>query len=164
MQTKQGLQPRPPPRTLRLPMRIACPSCEATYEVPDALIGSGRLLRCARCGHEWMVRPEATVPSDPGPAKVDAAPPVEAAPALPAVPPPLRPPGRQPQPIYPLLPTPEEQRRARIATMLLSAAWISSVLLLGALGAGAWAYRGPIVEAWPPAARFYLLLGASQTG
>lgn len=164
MQTKQGLQPRPLPHTLRWPMRIACPTCEATYEVPDALIGSGRLLRCAKCGHEWMVKPEATVLGEAIPAEMDAAPPAEAAPALPAVPPPLRPPGRQPQPIYPPLPTPEEQRRARSATMLLSAAWIGSVLILGALGAGAWAYRAPIVEAWPPAARFYLLLGASQTG
>ena len=136
-------------------MRIACPTCDATYEVPDALIGSGRLLRCAKCGHDWMVRPAA---DDSAPA---AAPPV---PPPPEGPPPFRPPSRQAQPIHPPLPNPAEQRRARAAAMLLWAAWIGSGVLLAALGAGAWAYRGPIVEAWPPAARLYLLLGASQTG
>jgi predicted Zn finger-like uncharacterized protein len=35
-------------------MRIACPHCHATYDVPDALLaGGGKQVRCARCGKEW---------------------------------------------------------------------------------------------------------------
>jgi predicted Zn finger-like uncharacterized protein len=41
-------------------MRIVCPACSAAYEVPDALLGTGRPVRCARCEHEWM-------PADPRP-------------------------------------------------------------------------------------------------
>jgi predicted Zn finger-like uncharacterized protein len=44
-------------------MRIVCPSCEATYEVPKSLLGDGgKLVRCARCGKEWL--PEATPPAE----------------------------------------------------------------------------------------------------
>jgi predicted Zn finger-like uncharacterized protein len=36
-------------------MRIACPSCHAEYEVPDAMLAGGaRQLRCARCGHGFL--------------------------------------------------------------------------------------------------------------
>ncbi len=36
-------------------MRLGCPNCGAEYEVPDALLASGpRLLRCARCGHQFQ--------------------------------------------------------------------------------------------------------------
>jgi predicted Zn finger-like uncharacterized protein len=41
-------------------MRIVCPACSAAYEVPDALLGTGRPVRCARCRQEWM-------PADPRP-------------------------------------------------------------------------------------------------
>jgi len=35
-------------------MQIACPSCGADYEVPDALLASARMMRCAACGHDWQ--------------------------------------------------------------------------------------------------------------
>ncbi len=35
-------------------MRLVCPSCQAAYEVPDAVVGDGsRRMRCARCEQEW---------------------------------------------------------------------------------------------------------------
>jgi predicted Zn finger-like uncharacterized protein len=35
-------------------MRISCPSCATEYDVPDAaLAGRNRMMRCARCGHQW---------------------------------------------------------------------------------------------------------------
>lgn len=34
-------------------MRIVCPSCAATYDVPDAALAPGRPVRCTRCGTEW---------------------------------------------------------------------------------------------------------------
>ena len=138
-------------------MRIACPNCEATYEVPDALISAGRRLRCAKCGHEWPVGPAAAVPPAP---TADPKPSPDLGPA----PPPILPPQRVPQPIEPPLPTPEARRAAQVAAVALWTAWIGSGLLLVALAAGIWVYRAPIVEAWPPAARLYLLLGASRIG
>ena len=39
------------------PMRAVCPSCEAVYEIPDRLIGTGRRLRCTKCSHEWTLLP-----------------------------------------------------------------------------------------------------------
>lgn len=42
-------------------MRIVCPSCSATYEVPDSLVTAGRVVRCARCGADWT--PLAAVPA-----------------------------------------------------------------------------------------------------
>jgi predicted Zn finger-like uncharacterized protein len=44
-------------------MRIVCPACSAAYEVPDALLGTGRPVRCARCGHEWL--PGAATEAEP---------------------------------------------------------------------------------------------------
>lgn len=42
-------------------MMIVCPSCQASYDVPDAKIRSGRVVRCARCLREWtaLASPEA---------------------------------------------------------------------------------------------------------
>lgn len=36
-------------------MRLVCPNCAATYEVPeDAIPDSGRDVQCASCGHAWF--------------------------------------------------------------------------------------------------------------
>jgi predicted Zn finger-like uncharacterized protein len=46
-------------------MRIACPNCAAEYDVPEALLAAGpRLLRCARCGHQF----QAALPGSAAPA------------------------------------------------------------------------------------------------
>ena len=35
-------------------MKIVCPSCDATYEVPDIVVTSRRKMRCARCTTDWV--------------------------------------------------------------------------------------------------------------
>ena len=133
-------------------MRIACPTCDATYEVPDALIGAGRRLRCVRCAHEWLAGPEspaAAPPPGPAAAPVISPGPVDAVPPLLVEP-------RQPAPP----PAAAAPAGGRAAGTALWAAWIGSGLLLAA-AAGAWAWRAPIMAAWPPAARVYWLLGAA---
>jgi predicted Zn finger-like uncharacterized protein len=46
-------------------MRIVCPSCNATYEVPAPLLGNAaRRLRCARCQREWSVEGPAPAPAN----------------------------------------------------------------------------------------------------
>lgn len=35
-------------------MQLSCPSCQATFRVPEGAIPpSGRVVRCAKCKHEW---------------------------------------------------------------------------------------------------------------
>ena len=34
-------------------MRIVCPACAAAYEVPEARLRPGLVVRCARCGADW---------------------------------------------------------------------------------------------------------------
>jgi predicted Zn finger-like uncharacterized protein len=49
-------------------MRIVCPSCQAIYDVPDALLAADQArrpikLRCARCATEWAPElPQAELP------------------------------------------------------------------------------------------------------
>jgi predicted Zn finger-like uncharacterized protein len=59
-------------------MKIVCPSCAATYEVPEAVVAAKRSVRCARCGNNWVpagdpvaagpapgVTPDAVAPAPP---------------------------------------------------------------------------------------------------
>lgn len=150
-------------------MRIACPSCGATYEVPDRLLaGSPRPVRCARCGSTWT--PEALAPAEE--ARSEAAPAMAGAAAPPrfVVPepeiaaPPARaplvadrpPPRREPAP-EPLAALPEPPPVG--GTLALAAAWVATLMVLGGGVAGAWLYRAEIVAAWPAAARLYAALG-----
>ena len=58
-------------------MRIACPACNAAYDVPDAELRDDRVVRCARCGTDWApvvpvaqadpeIRPEMLADAAPG--------------------------------------------------------------------------------------------------
>jgi predicted Zn finger-like uncharacterized protein len=82
-------------------MRIACPNCSAEYDVPESLLATGpRLLRCARCAHQFeAVLPGAEAPATPREAA--AAPPAAAPPVAapqPAGPAPTTPPDPPPEP------------------------------------------------------------------
>ncbi len=50
---KRAAAPQTPPD-----MRITCPDCGATYEVPPTLLAGRRPVRCARCSGEWLPAPE----------------------------------------------------------------------------------------------------------
>ena len=165
-------------------MRIACPNCQATYEVPEAMIGSGRMLRCAKCGRDWLVPgggapsaappPPATRPESPTPeirtpetrrpAPAPASAPPAHGPSAGDLPPPTPSLRRPPQLIHPPLPQAGKYRLPRLPVLTLWVAWIGSALILAALATTAWVYRGSIIEAWPPAARIYLWLGAADNG
>ncbi|WP_225026355.1 zinc-ribbon domain-containing protein [Xinfangfangia pollutisoli] len=77
-------------------MRLACPNCDAKYEVPDdAIPEAGRDVQCSNCGHAWFqLRPEAELDAEleaalygdePAPAPAAAAAPL-AAPQTPPAP------------------------------------------------------------------------------
>jgi predicted Zn finger-like uncharacterized protein len=133
-------------------MRIACPSCKATYEVPDALLGAtARKVRCARCANEWT--PEA--------------------PAIAQAPLPLPPPEREPPPpVRPVatralaVPRVEgkpvsSQRRppAQGGVMGRVAVLGLSVVALAAMLGAAYVWRGELMLVWPPSQRLFAALG-----
>jgi predicted Zn finger-like uncharacterized protein len=147
-------------------MRIACPACNAAYEVPDHLIGPGRRLRCAKCGHDWAVQP--AEPATEVAAAEGAAAPDMRSPTQPSPPPAATelprdlPPHpvlrRPPQVIDPPLPRLGDAPPAQFVTGL-RVAWAASVLAVLVLLALLLVFRAEIAAAWPPAARLYMALG-----
>ncbi|MEM9097036.1 MAG: zinc-ribbon domain-containing protein [Pseudomonadota bacterium] len=86
--------------------QISCPTCDASYTVPDSAIGTkGRRVSCAKCGFEWhamLPEPEPLVLDElieaPDPAPKPSAPtPAPEAAAPPPPPPPPQPAAAQPQ-------------------------------------------------------------------
>jgi predicted Zn finger-like uncharacterized protein len=148
-------------------MRIACPACEAIYDVPDAMLAGGtRVVRCARCGNEWLPlpteEPETDAASGPAPsAKPVAAPPAD-----------LDQPGRHEPRLNPLRPRaearlerpspppePEPELPPRAAGAGAVAAWVLSLLVLAAVAAAAVTWRAQVMAMWPPSERVFAALG-----
>jgi predicted Zn finger-like uncharacterized protein len=161
-------------------MKIVCPSCAATYEVPESVVASKRAVRCARCGGDWV----------PGGAEEpQSAPSVEATVAPPGAVEPIAPESpvaeevsepeliAEPPPVT--LATPPatlaadqwQSVAAAIAAEAAAqpptpatpktpiAAWFVSVALLAILTASSVAFRAPIMKAWPASTRLYAVLG-----
>jgi predicted Zn finger-like uncharacterized protein len=139
-------------------MRIRCPSCSATYDVPAALISPPRTVRCAQCAHDWVATPvaEDDTPYDAeheAPAehaigdaaqvarqdRVDEIEPPIAMDRLVAI--------RDPAP-----------RRGH----LLTVAWAASFVVLAGLGFAGYAKRDAMMEHWPASKRIYATLGLAQ--
>jgi predicted Zn finger-like uncharacterized protein len=134
-------------------MLILCPSCEASYDVPDERMRPGRKVRCAQCGAEWIpvpVPPEQEVPDAvEGMTSPDSD--EYAADDADLGPPPA--PVATGMARLTMGPASGQGRAA------LRAAWIASVVLLvAAIGAG-YALRDQFMQMWPPSARVYDALG-----
>lgn len=170
-------------------MDIGCPNCAATYRVPDALLASGKPLRCVACGHAWIpamperepapepaldpepesepwVENAAASPAEPPSAVVAPAPPSLAtapAPSSPARP--LTPTNVVPPPLQRRGPPHHPALRAASAAAtarrgrFLPAAWLASVLLVVLVLLGLVLYRTQLAGAWPPFARVAGLIG-----
>ena len=138
-------------------MILTCPACATSYFVPDEAIGpNGRRVRCKSCGHDWRVSLE-DEPLELSPASGDAS----AENGF----------GKRDETPDSLAQTPapelprafrakaEQQRKMRRAATQ-GAIWAGlAVVFLSVLGA-AYAFRLPIVQAWPQAAAVYKLVGA----
>lgn len=142
-------------------MLIRCPTCASGYDLPAAMLGEGRILRCAHCRDAWVHRPEAeregaqinaehssSRPS-PHPAEGrDALPmPRRRWPGLPWRPRGLRPTGGSWAPVRGPAGVP-----AGVGASLLAAA-----LLLG--GSAAVAGKARVVAAFPPSEAVFATLG-----
>ena len=96
-------------------MRIACPTCAAAYEVPDALLAARpRLMRCARCGTQFAGAPAGPEPPPAGSAPA-APPPAGSAAAESATSEPV-PPEASPPPAEAALPEPPPAQAQPAAT------------------------------------------------
>jgi len=124
-------------------MRIVCPSCAASYDVPDGLLAGRKAVRCARCGEQWT----------PPPADEPA------------------PPEGFPDPVRPVFVTPEVAtplaRLAPPAAMPrrstgLRLAWVASVVILVAALVAGVVWRDRIAQVWPPSLRVYAALGLAH--
>lgn len=150
-------------------MNLVCPSCEAAYDVPAGL--GGRAVRCVRCGCEWRPDGMAGVPPPP-PVSISVPPPMLS--VKPTLPIPVLPETRSIYPVPPPFdpPPPPSTLLARAApppdvepfavTPAGSGAilgWLASLMLVFGLLWAAYAYREPIMAAWPPSIRMYAALG-----
>ena len=138
-------------------MILTCPACATSYFVPDEAIGpNGRRVRCKSCGHDWR----ATLEDEPLE--------LSAATEEPAVEGGF---GKREETPDSLAETPapelprafrakaEQQRKMRRAATQ-GAVWAGLAVVFLALIGAAYAFRLPIVQAWPQAAAVYKLVGA----
>jgi predicted Zn finger-like uncharacterized protein len=119
-------------------MRIACPSCDAKYEVPEARLTPRKAVRCARCGGEWIaVAEEAPQPEPPAVAEVEEhqAEPAATVPTISAM---DRLAAMPPRPV---------RNTSLIATCVVLVAAVAATVT----------WREAVVRAWPPSSR---LLGS----
>ncbi|MNY14896.1 hypothetical protein D3C86_1480850 [compost metagenome] len=138
-------------------MILTCPACATSYFVPDDAIGpNGRRVRCKSCGHDWR----ATLEDEPlelsaateepvveaGFGKREEAPETLAETPAPELPRAFR-------------AKAEQQRKMRRAATQ-GAVWAGLAVVALALIGAAYAFRLPIVQAWPQAAAVYKLIGA----
>ena len=114
-------------------MIVTCSSCSTRYLVDPAQLGlSGRMVRCAKCGHSWM----------------------QAAPAdMPRLVEPATPP--TPSFISGNLPVPARPRRKRLPVLT----WIGLSVAVVIAAAAAVQGRDAIVAQWPYAERLYRAAG-----
>ncbi|MBB4796728.1 putative Zn finger-like uncharacterized protein [Brevundimonas bullata] len=138
-------------------MILTCPACATSYFVPDEAIGpNGRRVRCKSCGHDWRATLEdeplelsaATedVAVETGFGKRDETPESLAETPAPELPRAFR-------------AKAEQQRKMRRAATQ-GAVWAGLAVVFLALIGAAYAFRLPIVQAWPQAAAVYKLVGA----
>lgn len=138
-------------------MLIVCPSCQAEYNVPDALLGHRpRQVRCARCAMEWLPEELRVAPVEE--IEIPIAVPVENA----ASPEPYV------EPAPPVSPSVQDETRLPTTAgsgaragggVTLALAWLVSFAVLGAAGWSAILWRDAISQAWPASQRLYQWVG-----
>jgi predicted Zn finger-like uncharacterized protein len=144
-------------------MRIRCPSCSAIYDVPDAMLDPPRVVRCAKCAHDWMAEPiAADLEFDEPPVAAEA--PASAPIAEPAA----YEPSREVEPVRDRPPPSALERLAAPSEMAprirrrdrwLTTAWAASFAALTALGVAGYTQRDRLMQEWPASKRIYATFG-----
>jgi len=121
-------------------MRITCPRCAASYEVPTARMRPGKLVRCARCGGDWLPEPDAEPVAEPDVPAEHHAPAAETE-----------------APVPPPLVSAMDRLAASPASVAprasLLAAWVLTFVVLAASVAATVAWRDAVIRTWPPSSR-----------
>jgi predicted Zn finger-like uncharacterized protein len=156
-------------------MRLTCPACEASYELPETMFLTGpRMVRCVRCSHSWLAGvPEPEAP----PAEAVAAESPAAAAATEGAETTeataggrlgsklrRRGPATEPPPPIPKLDMDMGPAPPPKAGALVLAGWVATAVVLAL---GAWLgleFHQDIMAAWPASARLYGLLGIGHGG
>lgn len=115
-------------------MRIVCPGCDATYEVPASRLKPGKLVRCARCGSDWV--PEVEAEGAPAEQAIDQQ---DVSAELPEI---------TAMDRLAAAPAPPPPSRAK-----LIAAWALTAAVLTGAVAATLGWRDAVVRAWPPSGR-----------
>lgn len=126
-------------------MIVSCPSCTARFNISDASLETGpRRVKCGRCAHVWRV----VAPTKP-----------RAAPAAR----PVQPEAVATSPGFSTPPTPEPTPRvpprAERGRSKLWIGWLALLIFVGGIAAGAYFFRGDLVEAFPETERVYDWIG-----
>lgn len=120
-------------------MILTCSACATRYLMdPVALGPTGRMVRCAKCGHSWMQTPPADMPRT-----LD-------------LPPPIPPGATTGRIMLPARLAPPRQRHGLGGAVLF-------VVVVGLVLAAVYFGRQRIVAAWPPAEQLYELVGLRAT-
>lgn len=156
-------------------MRIACPKCGATYDVPERMLAGRKVVRCSRCGTEWtpgLSKQPALPPETPPPesphldltrvAEAAESPDPAASSQEPAPAPAARP--ARDKPARDKLEPSAMERLAQAAqppprSVWPKIAWLISLLIIFALLGAGYVWRNDIMRAWPPSTRLYAALG-----
>jgi predicted Zn finger-like uncharacterized protein len=140
-------------------MRIVCPSCSAAYEVPDSLVTAGRVVRCARCGGDWT--PVVTAPEPVPELAVTSVEPGEPAPPAVAT---ADGGGGWSSPRPSAMDRLAAHPAGPPSRLPLRLAWAASLVVVGLMIWGGYAWRSQIAAAWPPSTRMYAAFGLSTGG
>jgi predicted Zn finger-like uncharacterized protein len=124
----------------RQAMILSCSACSTRYLIDPVLLGpEGRVVRCAKCGHQWTQLPPEDLPR-----QVELPPLESEFKAIPGI--------ARPGTNLPALATKRRPRTGLIA-------WILLLLFVGTLALFGYFARNTIIETWPPAAKLYELMG-----
>jgi hypothetical protein len=142
--------------------------------VADALLDPPRMVRCARCAHDWVAEPVAADPTPELPAGAANEPDHTERPAHQ----PATGPAADDVPVDERYPEPEAafgdtplsaierlaapgdlSPRVRRRDRLLTVAWAASFALLAALGVAGYTQRDRLMQEWPASKRVYAKLG-----
>jgi predicted Zn finger-like uncharacterized protein len=132
-------------------MILTCPDCASRFSLDESALGTaGRRVRCSQCRHVWHAAPPAVEVEEgyepPQPTTVRIAPPVDAPPIRPSLPPSSR--------------APRAPRRTGGAGLAWAALALVVILVLG----GAVVAKDEILAAWPESERLYSAFGIVNPG
>ena len=139
-------------------MLIECPKCQAGFQVPERLLRDrARPLRCGQCGTVFPM-PEPPAP-EPEPVAFRAPEPPPLAPVVEDPRLERMPLAEEPRPETPGAGDTPPEAATGATSRGLRVAWAASIALLLGGGLAAIIKRDAVMEAWPPAARLFAVLG-----